>query len=224
MALVKLSFTTYDSPACDGSIVKGPIYVFFNPTDYTRSYKNLYIEDEKLDASKAQKFFKGAASEVFNLDNLMVDSSVVSKLSSNSTQSVGTYVDALKVAIYDYVGTEHGPSFVLVSWGDMLFKGLCNEFTVQYTHFDSTGIALRAKIKLAFESSLTSTIANKMAGKSSPDLTHSRTVKAGDNLSMMSRNIYKDSSYYLELARTNNLNSVFDIKPGDQIFFPPIKK
>ena len=63
-----------------------------------------------------------------------------------------------------------------------------------------------------------------MAGKSSPDLTHSRTVKAGDNLSMMSRNIYKDSSYYLELARTNNLNSVFDIKPGDQIFFPPIKK
>jgi len=224
MANVKLAFTTYDTPSCDGSVVKGPIYALFNPTDYSRNYENLYIKDEKLDASQAQKFFKGAASEIFTLSNLIIDSSVISMLSSQYTKSVGTYVDALKSAIYDYVGSEHGPSYVKVSWGDMVFKGLCTNFTAKYTLFDTSGIALRAKLDLKFETSLNGTISNAMASKSSPDLTHSRTVKAGDNLSMMSKNIYKDSSYYLELARTNNLNSVFDIKPGDQIFFPPIKK
>jgi len=63
-----------------------------------------------------------------------------------------------------------------------------------------------------------------MMGFNSPDLTHLRTANAGDNLPLMSNKIYGDSKYYLELAKVNNLNSVFDVLPGDKVVFPPLKK
>ena len=90
--------------------------------------------------------------------------------------------------------------------------------------FDTFGSPLRAKISVKLKKTANRKTVAAEAGMSSPDLTHARPVKAGDNLAMMSNQIYKDGSYYLELARINNLNSVFDIKPGDQILFPPIKK
>jgi nucleoid-associated protein YgaU len=40
----------------------------------------------------------------------------------------------------------------------------------------------------------------------------------------MSYQIYGDSSYYMEIARVNKLANINAIKPGDQLYFPPLKK
>ena len=97
-------------------------------------------------------------------------------------------------------------------------------FTVAYSLFKPDGSALRATINLKLTESKDYKTKAKEAQKSSPDLTHMRTVKAGDTLPLMTYRIYGDSSYYTEVARVNKLRSFNDIKPGDQIYFPPIKK
>ena len=60
--------------------------------------------------------------------------------------------------------------------------------------------------------------------KSSPDLTHERVVKEGDNLPLMTYRIYGDPKYYLEVARVNGLTNFRKLTPGQKIVFPPIEK
>ena len=58
----------------------------------------------------------------------------------------------------------------------------------------------------------------------SPDLTHRRTVKAGDTLPLMCYQIYGDSKYYLQVAEVNDLGNFRSLTPGQNILFPPLEK
>jgi len=58
--------------------------------------------------------------------------------------------------------------------------------------------------------------------KSSPDVSHSRVVKSGDTLPLLSKEIYGNASYYLRLAQANNLDDFRNLQPGQAIVFPPL--
>jgi len=58
--------------------------------------------------------------------------------------------------------------------------------------------------------------------KSSPDLTHSRIVKNGDTLPLLSKEIYGSSSHYLWIAQQNQLDDFRNLTPGHRLFFPPL--
>jgi len=81
---------------------------------------------------------------------------------------------------------------------------------------------LRATIDVVLTESIDYKTKAKEAAKSSPDLTHSRVVKAGDTLPLMTYHIYGDSSHYVEVAKHNKLINFNAIKPGDVIDFPPL--
>jgi nucleoid-associated protein YgaU len=58
--------------------------------------------------------------------------------------------------------------------------------------------------------------------KSSPDLTHSRIVKAGDTLPLLSKEIYGTANHYLWIAQQNQLDDFRNLMPGQRLFFPPL--
>jgi LysM repeat protein len=60
------------------------------------------------------------------------------------------------------------------------------------------------------------------ANRSSPDLSHKVMVKAGDTLPLLCYRIYRDSSWYRDVARINNLDDFRDLKPGTRLVFPPL--
>jgi nucleoid-associated protein YgaU len=63
------------------------------------------------------------------------------------------------------------------------------------------------------------------ADNNSPDLTHARIVKLGDNLPLMVANIYlHPTTYYLQVAEANDLNNFRRLRTGQQLIFPPVKK
>jgi nucleoid-associated protein YgaU len=62
----------------------------------------------------------------------------------------------------------------------------------------------------------------KKKAASSPDLTHLITVKAGDTLPLLCDRIYRDSGYYMEVARINGLSSFRNLQPGTTLKFPPL--
>jgi nucleoid-associated protein YgaU len=53
-------------------------------------------------------------------------------------------------------------------------------------------------------------------------MTHVRLVKEGDTLPALTREIYGDYRYYLEVARVNQLDDFRSLEPGTRLFFPPL--
>ena len=48
-------------------------------------------------------------------------------------------------------------------------------------------------------------------------------VVDGDTLPLLCNKIYKDSSYYIQVAKFNGLNKFRNLKPGTKLKFPPLR-
>lgn len=221
-SLVKLKIEAYSEPAATGELM-GTIDAIINPDAYSRSYNVNYTASKEKGSSATTMIFSGIGQNDLDL-KLIVDGTGVVPLPSG-VRSVDDYIQKFKSLVYAYQGMEHRPNYLKVTWGTGLsFTGICLSFTVSYSLFKPDGTALRATINLKLTESTDYKTKAKEAKKSSPDLTHLRTVKAGDTLPLMAYRIYGDSAYYLEVARVNGLKSITAISPGDQIYFPPVKK
>jgi LysM repeat protein len=222
MALVKLKIEAYADVDCTGQLF-GSINAMFNPDSYSRTYKVNYKASEELGKNATTMIFTGAGQNDLAL-KLIIDGTGVVPIPGAKT--VDAYIKNFKSLVYNYNGTEHRPNYLKVSWGanDLAFVGICESISIAYSLFNPDGSALRAVMTVKFIETVGYKTKAKQAQNTSPDLTHIRTVKAGDTLPLMTFRIYGDSSYYLQVAKANNLSSVSAIKPGDQIFFPPIKK
>ncbi|MFM2483674.1 CIS tube protein [Celerinatantimonas yamalensis] len=163
--------------------------------------------------------YKAYQSEKLSFEILVDATGVVEQPKASK---VDTQIDALKNVIYRYVGTQHQPSVVTLTWGNLSFKGRLTSMGVSYILFSSSGVALRAKINLAFEQYMDEEEKAKLAKKSSPDLTHVVTFKAGDTLPLLCAQIYHNAAYYMEVARVNRLASIRHIPIGTQLYFPPL--
>lgn len=221
MALIKLKISAFSDPECVSGAT-GSFDAMFNPSTLTRSYEVKYYESNVIGENDVSQIFAGMAGDSMSI-KLLADGTGVVPLPSGAT-NVDDYIDKIKKVIYSYQGDKHRPNILKVEWGSIAFICICKKIEIKSTLFNEDGSILRAEIGLSLSKSVDFKTKAKEAKKNSPDLTHVRTVKAGDSLPLMTYRIYGDSSYYLEVARINNLRSVQDIKPGDQVYFPPLKK
>ncbi len=138
------------------------------------------------------------------------------------SDDVKTQIESLsKVLGYD--GQEHEPKHSRLLWGSLIFFGRMESMSIEYTLFKPSGVPLRAKVKLAFAGFMSDNKESLLANRSSPDLSHVIEVKAGDNLPLLCNRIYKDSTYYIDVARINKLDNFRQLLPGDKLYFPPLK-
>jgi nucleoid-associated protein YgaU len=132
-------------------------------------------------------------------------------------------VDKLKAVVYSFDGNKHQPNYVKLVWGNFSFVGRLETLAVTYNLFKPTGQPLRAKVKMAFVGTTTPSDEAAAANKSSPDLSHLIEVKAGDTLPLLCYRVYKDSAYYLDVARVNGLVNFRSLTPGVHLMFPPLR-
>ncbi len=161
----------------------------------------------------------------------------------NDVTYVTRRIEELKKVIYAYKPKDHEPPTVMIIWGDVHpFKGKLDSFQVNYTLFHPSGAPLRAEVQLQFSehTSDVSGAAGEIAGAvgalaglgasiggallSSPDLTHRRTIKATDTLPLLCGEIYRDTSFYWQVAQANNLTHFRELEVGTELFFPPIER
>jgi hypothetical protein len=199
----------------------GFVTAAINPESYSLSYNIAYKQAETLGAAAPTEIFTRMDSGDFELE-LLADGTGAVKLPGSS--NVDEYIAKVKSIVYNYQGTVHRPNYLRISWGKTVFTGVCKNITVKYTLFNTDGTALRALIKLKLSESVPFATKTQKAQTSSPDLTHMRTVLAGDTLPLMTYRIYGEPFHYMEVARVNGLNSIHDIKPGDELYFPPLKR
>lgn len=192
--------------------------VMLNPASYNRSYSISYNDDEAQGQSASSLKFNVIKPQGFSFDIILDGTGVVDQ----SAPAVKDQIQGLK-DIVAYSGDEHQPPVTKVLWGTLIFFGCLTSMSVDYTLFKPSGEPLRAKVTVAFKEFMSQEEESLRADRKSADLTHVVEVRAGDTLPLLCERIYKDSGYYTQVARLNNINNFRDIKPGTRLFFPPLR-
>ncbi|MDF2934399.1 MAG: LysM peptidoglycan-binding protein [Chryseobacterium sp.] len=210
-----------------------------NPTGFSLTHKVEYNTERKEGANATNSQFVKKSPQTLQLEFLFDGTGVTEANSGNklinkikeglgknpfSKTAVEKQLEDFYKATGDFNGTIHKPYTVIVTWGKFKFEGSLTEFTIDYKLFNKDGSPLRAIGKATFLESISDELAALMANKNSPDLTHKRTVQDGDTLPLMTERIYGDSKYYLEVAKVNGLINFRQLKPGSELYFPPLEK
>jgi nucleoid-associated protein YgaU len=192
--------------------------VMLNPASYNSKYSISYNDDKAIGKSASNLKFTVIKPQDFSFDIIFDGTGVVDQ----SAPAVKDQIRGLR-DIFAYSGDEHQPPVTRVLWGTLIFFGCLTSMSVDYTLFKPSGEPLRAKVALAFKEFMSQKEESLKFDPKSADLTHVVEVRAGDTLPLLCERIYKDSGYYTQIARLNNINNFRDIKPGIRLFFPPLR-
>ena len=204
----------------------------FNPESYSFRYENEFQKLQGINTAGRTARYSFSKSRTLSLKFILDDSSATEGLLSGGPSiSLGPF--SLRKTIEDQVdefleitgrmdGNIHEPPYLRLEWGDLTYDCRLQSVDVNYTLFNRSGRALRAELDAVFLEDLNPEKLAKLANKSSPDLTHSRTVLDGDTLPLMSHRIYRDPTFYMQVAQANKLNNFRKLRTGAALNFPPV--
>ena len=200
---------------------------FINPDEYSMNY-NVVVDKTSVTGKNTND-----QNPFLHIQPL----EVTLKFFLDGTNSTGKALDVKKQIgqfhkVIGYDGDVHQPRYLRLIWGEAgwlratqsSFDCFLKSATFQYKMFKPDGTPLRVIINATFIEVLSQPAAQGEDNKKSPDLTHIRVVKEGDTLPSLANDIYGDFSYYLELARVNNLQDFRNLVPGQKLYFPPFDK
>lgn len=196
-----------------------PYSVMINPDSIKWQRKVDYNEQQSPDSSSASQKYKSTPSDKLSFDIVIDCTGIVDPKRTD----MATEIQALEKIVFTYNGDIHRPNFVKITWGEKLtFKGVLTSFDTSYTLFRPDGSALRAKVSLSFGQYISPKTVQKQNQEKSPDVTHLVTVVEGMTLPQLCQVTWNDDSYYVQVARFNNLNKFRNLKGIDTLIFPPI--
>ena len=137
-----------------------------------------------------------------------------------NSKAVQDDVDWLEKNLSRYDGEIHGTRYVTIVWGPLNFECQLKSLDIQYLYFNQNGVPLRAKASVSFEK--TTDDISTTRDRKSPDLTRMHTVQAGETLPLICYRVYKDPTFYIQVADANGLTHFTNIEPGQQIYLPPL--
>jgi hypothetical protein len=228
--MAKLTITRCRVDGGQTTALSGPANVFrcsINPADYKHSFAISYTgktpeSGQPIGRASASPRFSSTLAERIAFSIVLDGTGVVPDAAG---LTVAGQLAQLKGIVYEYSGSDHEPNVVRLAWGRGLqsFYGRLESMTVDYTLFRASGEALRAKVAMNFVSFATQVEEALRAQRSSPDMTHVVTVRAGDTLPLLCQRIYRDASKYVEVARLNDLDGFRALEPDTVLRFPPMR-
>jgi nucleoid-associated protein YgaU len=221
--LEKLKVVAYSDPQFNNKVGDGEFATLLNPEKYVYQYKIEQNEQQASGTSAAATKFNKKLPEELQIDFVFDRTGIIPER-ARTADGIIDDLEHFKKVVLDYNGDQHKPNYVLISWGSLLFKGSLLEMSVEFKLFRSDGTPIRAIAKAKFKGFVEDDLRVAKENRNSPDLTHYRVVRAGETLPLMAHRIYGDSSYYLAVAKANGLLNFRDLRPGQEIYFPPIQK
>lgn len=227
--LEKLKILVYKSRLRIG-VPKSTFEVMFNPESYSLSYENIFSEKQAINSTGRKGSYSLSKPASLSL-KIILDGTGVSFMGVTDLLQIARGKNDVYKRVQEFLnlttmmdGKLHEPNFLVISWGEMNFKCRLETVEITYTLFDKSGKPLRAELDTKFVNELEDKERLKKENKSSPDLTHSRIVKAHDTLPLLCEEIYGSPDYYIKVAIANKLNDFRNLVPGQELFFPPVKK
>lgn len=194
--------------------------LMINPLSFDDSSSTCYNNDKTFGQATQAISFGAVETRKVAFEILLDGTGVVN---FKKLKSVNDQIKDLKNLVAVYEGDKHTPNVVQIVWGTLIFYGCLDSMTINHTLFKASGSPLRSKIKLSFVEYKTPKEINKEANMTSPDLTHLVEIRDGDTLPLLCYKIYKNSGYYLQVAKINQLKNFRQLKAGSKLIFPPLK-
>lgn len=189
-----------------------------NPETISYSRESDIKEESGANTAGTTNQFAGLTNETLSFD-LYLDGTGVAH-----SKSVDQQLNDLVNTVYTYDGSIHRINYLKIKYGGIKFNCQLQSMKTDYTLFNTVGAPLRAKVSLTFKEYSPQKEKEKRAGKSSPDMTHVFTVREGDSLLSMCRDVYGKMDYYLQVAEINGLSNFRELEVGSQLVFPPLQK
>ena len=202
----------------------GQYTVAINPASYSHTYEIRYNNVQGQGSPNASPVYNRTPSEAvtFQLvfDGTGVVPSILPGVVPFTADGITKEITKFKALVFSYNGDIHSPNYLILSWGTLLFRCRLQSFKVSYTLFKPDGTPLRARVDVTAKGFNDETEIALRANKSSPDLSHVVTVKAGDTLPLLCYDIYGSSYPYIQVAAFNGLTDFRELQPGQQLMFP----
>jgi hypothetical protein len=210
-----VKFIIHGLDSIDASPSGGGYTLQLNPESIKRNRAIVIEAGEAGDTGAQVNQYKTYGDETMDLDFFLDCTGAI----PGSPDSVDDEIESLSKTIYDYAGEIHKPKYLFVEYGSFSFRCMMTAFNTEYMLFDQDGKALRAKIHLALKSVKQST-----AKKSSPDMSHAFTIREGDSLPLLCKEVYGKMDYYLQVAAHNGLTNFRELEVGSVIELPPLQR
>ena len=202
--LTKLKIQAYSDKELRSKVADYSLQI--NPETYGQTHAAVFARAVGNDTGGTILKFSTQAPEELKLDFVLDGTGVVPRVKS---------------VAYDYQGSIHSPNYLRILWGGLAFDCMLSSLSIAYELFDPSGKPLRCRVSASFRQHQTPEDLARRADKKSADLTHSKTVTAGDSLPLMTFRVYDRSDLYVHVARANDLNTLMSLRPGAVLRFPP---
>ncbi len=228
--LQKMKLAGYKDVKCAKGTEVSSYTVLVNPETYTLNYETKINTEQAPGTSSIAAPYNLSLPQrlefefLFDGTGALTSEGVPNPFEVANQRPVNEQIDAFKATIFEINGEIHQPLFIRLEWGALSFVGMAEKVQFIYKLFKPDGSPLRVVAKTTFVEALDKEKEEAKKKMSSPDLTHVRTVKAGDKLPLMCHDIYGDSTLYREIARVNKIINPRKLQVGQQIIFPPIQK
>ncbi|MBK8983227.1 MAG: LysM peptidoglycan-binding domain-containing protein [Ignavibacteria bacterium] len=228
----KMTIRAYRDATCEDPPLSGPYQFLINPESYKFHYELEQFEEEAAGSSgSVVKYYRQIPNE-WTFEILIDGTGIIKDASALSMSLIGNVeevdvqkeVDILKKIVWDYEGEIHRNKYLLICWGSRpTFKGTLESLDINYKLFKTDGSPLRVIATLKLREWVDPEQRIRIDAPASPDITHERLFKSEDRIDLLSNRIYNDPRYYIDVSKSNNLNSFRKISKGITLKFPPIK-
>lgn len=196
-----------------------PVFpVLVNPESYDMNYAIEYNTDAPTGGDSNTPSFTRKSPEVLSFE-LVFDATGI--LDGLPRPTVEADLELFKRFLLGKESETHEPPHHMILWGQMLFKGRCTSANFKYKLFHGSGLPIRATVEVSFKGSISKLLSLAIDNLLSPDLTHLRTIRAGDTLPNLCDDIYEEPEHTIRVARANGLSGFRRLRPGTEITFPP---
>jgi LysM repeat protein len=190
----------------------------FNPAEYTQVYDAEYVKGQGEGTTSSPMVFRRIPPQQYAFDFIFDGTGAAG-------EKITVYARIQEFfALVGYDGEIHRPRFLKLIWGTLESRCILVKAEVTYRMFRPDGVPLRATLKATFSENMDDKTRALTANDKSADLMRSRMVMEGDTLPGLAYQIYGDPAYYLQLARSNELDSFRELQVGQRLFFPPVEK
>ncbi len=223
--LEKMKITAFKDPKFTQQ-AGDELTVYMNPAKYSHSYKVCYNKVQAQGANGSLFTFNQIGTETVQFELVFDGTGVIpSKIPGVLPfveDGITKQIEKFKALVFTFQGSIHSPYYLKISWGKLLFQCRLSKLNFNYTLFKPDGTPLRARANAVFIGFNDETALALKANKTSPDLSHVLTVRAGDTLPLMCFRTYGSSAFYVQVARVNGLSDFRNLVVGTQLLFPPI--
>jgi hypothetical protein len=214
-----------DSESCESggeADAEAKYEALINPETYTHEFKLKFADGAQGQGTSGQQLkYEYTAPEEMTFEFLFDSTGIID---GEPRDDVAEEIQEFKEVLVEYQGDSHEPRHFKLVWGEhSIFKGRVTELSITYKLFRPDGTPTRAVAKVKFKASIEDVKRAASEDKSSPDLTHSHVVMAGDTLPLLCYRIYGNPAYYLAVARFNRLDNPRLLVPGTRLRFPPLE-